>query len=45
MTIDHIIYHQKIKDVLGFSSQKTIEDAVRDLKEAFDKKNSQEYSK
>ena len=38
---DNRSYHissKKIKDVLGFSSQKTIEDAVRDLKEAFDKK-------
>ena len=38
---DNRSYHissGKIKDVLGFYTQKTIEDAVKDLKEAFDKK-------
>ena len=38
---DNRSYHissGKIKNVLGFSTQKTIEDAVRDLKDAFDKK-------
>ena len=38
---DNRSYHissSKIKDVLGFSTQKTIEDAVKDLKGAFDKK-------
>ena len=38
---DNRSYHissGKIKDVLGFYTQKTIEDAVKDLKDAFDKK-------
>ena len=38
---DNRSYHissDKIKNILGFSTKKTIEDAVRDLKDAFDKK-------
>ena len=38
---DNRSYHissNKIKKILGFYTQKTIEDAIRDLKEAFDKK-------
>ena len=40
-TDDNRSYHissEKIKKVLGFSAKKTIEDAVRDLKYAFDHK-------
>ena len=40
-TDDNRSYHissKKIKDVLGFVTEKTIEDAVVDLKNAFDKK-------
>ena len=38
---DNRSYHissDKIKNILGFSTEKTIEDAIRDLKYAFDKK-------
>ncbi len=38
---DNRSYHvssQKIKDILGFETQYTVKDAVRDLKEAFQKK-------
>ena len=40
-TNDNRSYHvssKKIKDVLGFETKYTIKDAVRDLKEAFEKK-------
>ena len=41
ITDDNRSYHissKKIKNLLGFKTQFTIEDAVRDLKEAFEKK-------
>ena len=37
MITDLIIFHLKIKDVLAYT--KTIEDAIKDLKNAFDAKN------
>ena len=40
MITDPIIFHLKeIKDVLGFETKKTIEDAIKDLENAFDAKN------
>ena len=40
-TNDNRSYHvssKKIKDVIGFETKYTIQDAVRDLKDAFEKK-------
>ena len=37
MIIDHIIFHQKKLKKLNFQTQFTINDAVKDLKNAFDK--------
>ena len=38
MIIDLIIFHQKKLNILNFETKFTIDDAVKDLKNAFEKK-------